>query len=670
MTTTKIWYTPAAADSATFDVPGASDDPTKTVTLSNFVRQENNRYRWQYVTGGLTAHANVSATNWGNTTLSSYTFAGGGTIPASQGQILINGRWEIAWNLVSLNSVRQALYFTSTNHLGGNVDTSVDTITAPPLNPKTAYSPYQDYIITGADVTGGSANTIQNVKFFANTKMSAFKISGSGEPTGSFDVSTPFVYTIQRRWEVNLHSSGSSLSFDFGIGQERTQTANYFQSGTEILENYFDSGYAESGYISGVNVGGYVYDDYVGAEIVTEFQDGVLAGLLRSAQTSIDAEVTGPLAVSQVTASANASMQLSVNTVITGGRLHQASATIDAIQSNLSVRSGIIAPLGSTIAFDLELADVVASRLSGGSCTESIDTATELVAKNIIGISDGIGTYFVPDYTDPDYIENGTGLTISDACQLRADASIIRSDGTLSLEGAFAATVQPGFRIDAGVVTTSSAEVEIKPYLTGGTGLLFAGQAEIQADSTTDFLAGSIAFGDAALEITARLDEQVQNIKGIAAQLEISPTVLVSDSESRPSIKISLGLFDSGSFTATADVTQTSTSNIRLANSEVQALAGYLRQSGAVFTQEISADFASEGRIYYIDEYFLVQVEPETRLQSAVQESRGLLVESETRVNTIDSETRGLLVEPETRQLAIPILPTTLVGARLRRIPA
>ena len=87
-------------------------------------------------------------------------------------------------------------------------------------------------------------------------------------------------------------------------------------------------------------------------------------------------------------------------------------------------------------------------------------------------------------------------------------------------------------------------------------------------------------------------------------------------------------------------------------------------------TQEISADFSSEGRIYYVDEFFLVRVDPETRLQTVHRETRGLLVEPETRVNTIHQETRGLLVEPETRQLAIPILPTSLVGARLRRIPA
>ena len=177
-------------------------------------------------------------------------------------------------------------------------------------------------------------------------------------------------------------------------------------------------------------------------------------------------------------------------------------------------------------------------------------------------------------------------------------------------------------------------------------------------------------FADAALEIESRLDEQVQNIKGIAAQLEISPTVLVSDSESRPSIKISLGLFGDGSFQASGEITQTSTSNITLDTLELGAVGGYLRQSGAVVTQEISADFSSEGRIYYVDEFFLVRVDPETRLQTVHRETRGLLVEPETRVNTIHQETRGLLVEPETRQLAIPILPTSLVGARLRRIPA
>jgi hypothetical protein len=253
---------------------------------------------------------------------------------------------------------------------------------------------------------------------------------------------------------------------------------------------------------------------------------------------------------------------------------------------------------------------------------------------------------------------------------LAADASIIRSDGTLSLEGAFAATIQPGFRIDAGVVLDSDTEIAIAPYLTGGTGLLFAAASDLPIDLSLLGLAGSFVYGDAAVEIMSSLDLQVQNIKGIAAQLEISPTVLVSDSESRPSIKIALGLFDEGSFTATADITQTSTSNITLDSPTLQAVGGYLTQSGAVITQEISAQFDAEGRIYYIDEYYLVRVEPETRLQRVHQDSRELLAEPESRVNTIHKETRGLLVEPETRRLPLAFIPTTLVGARLRRIPA
>lgn len=678
MTTTKIWYQPNSQTSNTFDVPGSTDDPSKTVNLANFVRQENNRYRWQWTSNG-SGQANVSMTNWpvaGNTSLVSYTFPGGGTIPATQNQVVINGRWEIAWNLIAQNSgtVRQLMTFQTRNHIGGNTQETVDTITSPQLNPRNAFSPYQEYFITGTGVTGGSANTIQNVKFFANTSVGISKFSGTGEPTGTIDVGTAFVYTVDRRWEVNLHSASTNITNDISIGKISTQSRSYFEPGTETLEDYFAAGYTADNYVESQNVGGYTYDNYVGDETVTEFADGVLAGLAQSGiiNNSIEtnASFAGNLSLTGTATDNTIQTTFAAGNLI--GVIQTATATDNTIQTTVAAGDliGIVHPGAATATADATWTDTDPQLLRGfsGSFAETADFEPE--ASNLIGISDGAG-YVTQDYAEADYFAEGEGLTLlADSGIVSVDANVIRSDGTILFEGDFAATIQPGFQIDAGVVTQGDAAFEISPYTTAGTGLLFAAAADLQQQAETVFVAGGLVVAAAqqlilSTEVTAT---STTAILGITA-IDLFSLVVQSDSESRPSIKATIELLDgTGSLTASAFVDQSSRAALAI-ELQAEALAGYTLFGTATNTIGINADFASEGRIYYIDEYYTSTVPDESRVLEVLAELRNLAALSETRVNTSLVENRGLIVDPETRTAKPELLPTTVVGARLRRIP-
>ena len=684
MTTTKIWYTPAGSDSATFDVPGASDDPTKIVNLTNFVRQENNRYRFQY-TANAAAQANVSATNWpvaGNTTITSYTFAGGGTIPASQGQILINGRWELAWTLIGSNSgvVRQLWTFQSQNHIGGNTQETVDSITSPAVTPRTAYSPYQEYFISAANVTGGAANTIQNVKFFGNTSIGAVKYSGSGEPSGTWDVSTAFAYTTQRRWEVNLHSTGSTITSDHDL----TALAGILHSAASELvvdtdfepqaQNLTGFRFVDRG--DGVHEGsldGELYVDAGYAFLDYFAQSGVSVSftpdtpLLQQYTETADADSTA-----QVVKSIAASVDLDADLTTQAQTTVSGSATLDfdfAIASDPESRPSLKAT--AEIDFEIDLAPTTPGLLPGGTVQAIIQVAGETTAVNRVFTL--ALDYVDPDYADTGYFEQGSSATDTFTTQIDlvtlADSSIVRSDGSISLEADLATTVIAGFQIDAGVILAADAALDIAPYITGGTGViraiaaeltdefvvpdLFLGQAvELQADLAIEFVAAGFA------AITRGIQDQLEIALELSAQAIAAPPLLGTvtleiDSQALAVPSLFPGL-------ASPSILETGPSTLT-------GFAGYTIFGNFDVTQSITADFVVAGSTFRIDDYFTSVVTPESRSIRVNAATGQITVDTETRVNTIQVETRGLVVEPETRRDRIAINPATLEGNRLRR---
>jgi hypothetical protein len=662
MTTTRIWYTPAGSDSATFDVPGASDDPTKIVNLTNFVRQENNRYRFQY-TANAAAQANLSATNWpvaGNTTITSYTFAGGGTIPASQGQILINGRWELAWNLVASNSgtVRQLWTFQSVNHIGGNTQETVDSITAPAVTPRTAYSPYAEYFISAANVTGGAANTIQDVKFFANTSIGAVKFTGANEPSGTWDVNTAFVYTTARRWEVNLHSTGSTVTSDHDL----TVVAGILHSAASelVVDTDFEPQAQNLTGFRFVDRGDGVHEGTLAGEL---YVDADYADLDYFAQSDVSVSFTPDRPLLQ---------QYTQDAVhATTAQLLIGISMANSIDVDFAAAAGRIQQATVDITIDAVLDDVVPGLLPGGTVQASIEVDSETTAVNRVFTL--ALDYVDPDYADLGYFEQSNTATDTFTTEIDlttlADSSIIRSDGSISLEADFGTTVIAGFQITAGVILAADAALDIAPYITGGAGViraiaaeltdefvvpdLFLGQSvELQADLAIEFAAAGFAV------ITKRIQQQLEialelSVQAIAAPPILGTVALEIDLQALAVPALFLG-FASPSVLEIGPIT-------------LEPFAGYTLFGQFAVTQGITADFVVAGSTFRIDDYFTAVVRPESRRIAIPAATGQIQVGPETRVNTIQVETRGLVVEPETRRDRIAINPATLEGNRLRR---
>jgi hypothetical protein len=669
MTTTRIWYQPEGTTSGTFDVPGAGDDPAKSVNLNGFVRQENNRYRFQY-TANAAAHANVSMTNW--LELSSYTFPGGGTIPASQNQVVINGRWELAWNNLTNNSgtVRQLWTFRSVNHIGGNTQETVDSINAPMVSPRTAYSPYGENFITGSAVTIGSGNTTQ--KFFANISFDATKFSGTGNPSGTWDVGTAFVYTATRRFEVNLHSATSSFRpVDSSVGRTHiiSTSTSYFNPGTQTIVDYFDSDFVATGYVAAEDIGGYTVDDYVGDETTTITVFGTEGIIVKLASASAQAVSTFTSQAQVIYAGQGvltddaelaAVPQLLLGTTI--------ATTAD---TNLDAQAGFRHAAAAAITAETTLLEAVeVVKGLNAVLTESVDA--QATAENIIGISDGSG-YIDTGYADADYFSAGQGLTIRQDSAIVADANIVRGDGTIVFEAAFDAVIRPGFRIDAGVVAAGESEFEISPYTTAGTGILFRAAADLAAQAATIQAQSGLLLDNVVA--TAQLDSALQAVSTTAilgtGTIALFDLELASDSESRPSIKVAITIGDAGRLSAFAFVDTSSRAELNLGSLELgPALGGYLLSADVSILQEITSNWSdTQARIFYIDMYYTSVVARESRRYRTGAEARLFQPDSETRVNTNLEETRIFVVDPETRQADPAILPTTLRDSKLFRIP-
>lgn len=706
MTTTRIWYSPPGQTAtARFDVPGSNVanvaltevfSPAYAGGINSYhTRISNNYYRWRNENGSVdVAFANVSMINWtpsvGNTTLINYTFPnGGGTLSSTVSNISITGQWLVHREPVNDGSGadRQFTFKTVGNPGFGANGAAASTADLyqnyagtpgyPRWNTGNTPFPWQNSAIQTYSITGNattlstpSANTFGGVRFYANVED---RVSYAAGATGSVEANVliAFEYTYSRSYEVNLHSAAATLVENAGIGKISTQTGSYFEPGTETLVDYFEGDYAGS-YVASEDIGGYVVDGYIADQVVTEFADGVLAGLAVVGTVSATEDTT---AVASATQTYGGTITTTVETTVVavGGQLLSVAAQDNTVETGFAVGDavGIIQPAAATAEIETVWTDTEPSLLRGFSGSFEETAEAEFQATNRIGISDGIG-YITTDYAEADYFAEGSGLTLfADTSLLEVDANVIRSDGTILFEGDFAATIQPGFQIDAGIITTGDAAFEISPYTTAGTGLLFAAAAELQQQADTIFIAGGLVVA-AAQELI--LDSSVQATTTTAifgtTAIDLLSLALASDSESRPSIKATIELLDgTGSLTATPFVDQSSRAALAIDNMQVQALAGYTLFGNTTNTIGINADFDSEGRIYYIDEYYTSQVAPESRLVAVPAESHSLVVNSETRVNTSLAENRGLVVEPETRISKPELLPTTLRGARLRRIP-
>jgi hypothetical protein len=707
MTTTRILFDPYASAAqangySRYDLEGTVKDTRLNETFvgraNAFVsgmgevekgnhRINNNTYDWVVVmTSGFEANDHkiiLDATNWtldsntgvtisnvGVATITSqdYTFPGGGTISGNNRGIAVRGRY-LANRAYDFGDNVLVEYTLATHQ--GNVATlfarspDVAIAAAPGYSQTTVdtevvfqYGPYNTYYITPSE------NTAANVKFFAHAGHRTRSI-------GDFnyrDTSLEFFYDYEWRnvWEVNLHSGNCAISIPTRVGTRTTDlVTKYFAESGE----YFDSEYITSGYTTANET--YTVTGYVADEIEIQLLSGVVATIGKFAQVTTAA--TSQLVSSSRLTIASAQIQNTITNTLTAraGFVQSAACSITAT-TTAQFSAGVVyaGAAAGQIATEFTASG---NRTPGGTVSETATTTSTAQATNIIGISDGRG-YVTIDYAESDYFPEGQGLEIAQSVEILADANVIASDGSITFDGAFDAVIRPGFRIDGSVTAAGAGDFTIAPYITGGVGLLFAGAADLQAQAqVSQALFGlridaAAAFAPTASQIQVLAGNRIESPSVFAPVL----TQLVSDAESRPSIKVSIEIGDAGRLAAEAFIDTSSSARLDIGPFTAgPAQGGYLLSADVQIQQQITSTFGTtEARIFYIDMYYTTVVAAENRRYRTGSEARLFLADSETRVNTNLEETRQILVDPETRQAEIAILPTTLRDKKLFRIPA
>jgi len=399
--------------------------------------------------------------------------------------------------------------------------------------------------------------------------------------------------------------------------------------GVEADNTLFDE-YAINVYIAYEYEWGVYYEvnlHSVTSSITSEFTVAdTLAGMLFSGTADLEDSVSTTL-TAQLDISAESSLDFSLDTAITGGLLHSGSSSISA-ELDIQSTTGVIIDCDAlTLDIDCTVADTLANKTPGGSA--ELNTDTELTATGTLAI-----------FAQSD-LEQTTSVL--------ADSSITRGGSTQLEAVANIPLAQPGFLITAGVITESSATVVIEQYVTGGTGVILgSSEADFSAESNLTLISGITQEAEATLSIETDVDIQLAG-RLITVSQELDIAAELAD--------------------VAAAITQTATASLSAA-ADAEIVAGYLIGIDLEIVQEINTDFdPTEARIFYIDEYYQVKVKPETRITKVSDQNSVLSVKSETRINTTLEETLGLVVKPETRQAEQAILPTTLVGTRLQRIP-
>jgi len=677
VTTTKIYYSPPGqTGTARFDVPGSNVanvaltevfSPAFAGGVNTYhTRNTNNYYTW--ICGNPdVAYANISMVNWspaiGNLTLVDYTFPnGGGTLSATTSNISIAGQWLVnRFAITKVTGTSDAFYRFGLNsspaYTGGDLIrvNQAGVIGDDPVWDNGPINTWQNsaiqtysvtttgtYIEPGADIeinyvnsgyvdanyfvgtldgdyaadgyfAPGIVSTIQDVLFYANVRNQLANVAGAVTTTQA-NVLVTFEYTYSRSYEVNLHSATSSLS-----------TKTNFAS--------------------------------------------ALAGLQKAAQSTATIDSTTQIITDfrlggQSTATIDSTTQVDL-----AGVVFDAVATVQA-DANLAVQPGYLQAAAAAITAETALTES-AQNIKGLNAVLVESATTQSVAENIIGISDGSG-YIDTGYADLDYFLAGAGLTIAQNSHIVADANIIRSDGTILFEAAFDGVIQPGFRIDAGIITQAVADFEISPYTTAGTGILFAAAAALSAEATIAQALFGIAIDNvtAAAQVDSALQATSSTVILGDAEIALFDLALSSNSESRPSIRAEITIGDDGVLTATAFVDTSSRAELDIGSVEFgPAVGGYRVGAELEIVQEITSTFTTDARIFYIDMYYTSVVAAETRRYRVWPEARLFQPDPETRVNTNLEETRIFQVDPETRQADPAILPTQLRDSKLFRIP-
>jgi hypothetical protein len=149
----------------------------------------------------------------------------------------------------------------------------------------------------------------------------------------------------------------------------------------------------------------------------------------------------------------------------------------------------------------------------------------------------------------------------------------------------------------------------------------------------------NINAGNFSLTVSAVRTRRVTNSNAITATLS---SVGIRKTPFRATLNTVTNITVAASNTRTG----TTTANIQAATSTLGGkLIGIANE-----ILPINTGFSSRGLIIQVDPYRTIQVLPELRTRTAIQETRVIGVKNQTLINTVRSESRGIRVLPETRR--------------------
>jgi hypothetical protein len=195
-------------------------------------------------------------------------------------------------------------------------------------------------------------------------------------------------------------------------------------------------------------------------------------------------------------------------------------------------------------------------------------------------------------------------------------------------------------------ITSQTLTVDTTSDALGGYALYGSGSATVDTTATASGLTLILVFGSVGEISTDVVQTQtVQVIQGLLNQDALASDLTLS----------------SGSLLNITTVAQTLASEF-----DITPLMGLARFGAALL--EGDGFLMSDSFVIRLDDYFLVNIAPESRIIVSGPENRFPLVEPETRSNSTLAEHKYYLVEPETRQYKITANKATQIGRRTRRL--
>jgi len=645
MSTTKYWYVPS----------GYTGTDTYSGTVDSNVS----------ITGS-------SLTIPGGASLSDYTFPGGGTLSSTTGNISVEGYWRTTWALDTTSpNTRKVITFQSNTNLGGNTIQTVQDAYGEPYNRVIALDTPEYYTssntvmtVRGSGTTEGATNTLSN-SLVATNFYSWYVYSGSDpSPSVDMDATHEFIYTYTKAYESDLHTidgTNGDLAPDITVSADLTCTATVIKSGSGVLDIDFactataknEVGfyyYPIGGGVYRRDQGDLYFEEGTGATLEYFDTDYIATGYAQNQDGYVESGYMDEGALTTyLTPDTPLEQQYSVETAtdLTTGILQQISSQIAADLALTAGAGVIIDVLVDQLEQDFLLPTVLANKNPLGSSSLVIDTLTaDTTAQNAISAQGQI--------TQPTDI-------LADADMYRGGTATFDATANIPL-------AQAGFRITAGVITNSEAELRMEPFIGSAAGLI------LSAGSTLEQTTEATGLGGLQLEAEALLDIAVELQDSATGRIILLPPIGVYIEDDYVDTDYFKLQGDGTPIPITSSLTADALKIISLASEldtdlQLTAQPGFLLSADVNIVQEITTSLTTTGRIFYVDEYYVQKIKPETRITKVSDENSVLSVKSETRINTTLEETTGLVVKPETRQAEQAILPTTLLGTRLQRIP-